>query len=134
MKKTLLSALIAVALAGVQPIRGQEAREPKQVSATDALLQLDDLFIQDMTIPIGAKRIPAEETLRIAKSIIKLNEIQIELYEDQKAITEKPDAWMSAAMENLKSSFRGVRNDVCTDRPHIRVIDLDGHVKPCRND
>ena len=134
MKNVLLSAVVIALLVSTQPVRGQQANEPKQVSAKDALLQLDMLFIQDMTAPVGVKRVPAEETLRLAKSIIQLNEIQIELVEDQKAILEKPDGMLNAAVENLKSSFRGVRADVCRNRPYIRVIDLDGHVKPCRSD
>lgn len=116
-KKMLLAGLTAVFLVATGPVRGQQVNEPRAVSASDVLIQLNSLFVLDMT-----KRVPAEETLRLTKSVVRLNELQIEAMESAESKTI------------VAPAFQNLRADVCQQRPYIRLLDLDGRVKLCKGD
>lgn len=126
MKKFFLSvALLFV----ISPGSGQQAAEVKPVQASYVLSQLGLLFTQDMT-----KRVPAEDTLRLTKSLVELNQMQLSYVE-----VKNPPAYGKSnpdetafALSSLIPAFQDLRAAVCKERPFIRVVNLDGTVTQCQ--
>ena len=103
------------------PLASLQRDKPREVTAFDALDQIQTLIILD-----AAEKRPAEETLWLVKQIATLNSLQISLHDLPGDESNAPVALVDP------NSFSDLRNSICKQRPHLRIVTADGHVKPCR--
>jgi hypothetical protein len=105
----------------ISGLSGQE-KQPWKVDAQQVCIQLDMLFTQD-----GLTKQPADETISIAKSVLLLNHLQLDYYE----LKNDSDPNVSALSKD-NGDFASLRKSICEQRPTLKLIDLDGRLKPCR--
>ena len=113
--------LVLVFAVAASPVDSQQATKPKAVTAFDVLAQLDTLFITDKALGHSA-----DETVWVTKQVVELNSLQLSEY-GLKADQGNPT---SAALEN-DTAFIELRTSICKQRPHLKIVDSDGMLKPC---
>jgi hypothetical protein len=103
----------------------QEEIKPREVTAFNALDQIQTVLVTD-----GIEKHPPAETLWLIKQIVLLNNMQISEYELKQDAAEKPD-YKAPFKDPQEDTFNQLRVSICKQRPYLRIVDLDGRIKPC---
>jgi len=118
--------LLAVSVAiFVLPLASAQQDKPRQVTAFDALDQIQTLLTMD-----EIEKRPANDTLWVVKQMVMLNNLQISHYE---LVTNPPNSGpVGLGLQQTEESFRNLRESLCKQRPNLKFMTLEGRVKTCQ--
>jgi hypothetical protein len=125
MKKRLGTFLILIFAVTTLPVGSQQETKSRQVTAFDALDQIQTLIQVD-----EIEKRPATDTLWVVKQLTMLNNLQISNYE-LKQEPVNPNVPIALGLQQSEDAFNSLRESVCKQRPYLKIVDLDGRTKSC---